>query len=217
MACRGSGEISPDAARWPLVSEFPCLGHILQDDGGIRACYTHTRTQMWKAFWGNSGSRVMRDAPIGTKCDLLDRCCRSVLSYRCSRWPPQSQIAQELDRVQSKMMAAILRIPRRPAEQAADYCHRRNREARARCSEIGPWSAHWFARAIDWEDHIARAHQPLCLSVLLRSFHDGQWLDEQRISRNLQGTGTRIAPGRPCMRWHDGIEHARQFFAGELG
>ena len=137
LACSDCPDASPDSANWPMLEEFPCLGHTLEGNAGIRACFTNTKRSMWKAFWGNCGHRVMRQAPVSMKCKLLDRACRSILSYRCSRWPPQPRIAQELDRVQSKMVAAIQRIPRASEETAAEYVTRRNKTAARKCKELG--------------------------------------------------------------------------------
>ena len=209
MTCRGASEAPPVSTEWQKVTVFPCLGHLIQDDAGIRPCFADTKTKMWKAFWGNCGSRTMRNASVELKCALLSRACRSGLSYRCSRWPPQPTIAKELDRVQSRMVAAILRSPRLSGEAADVYCRRRNQIAAAHCRVLGRWSQHWFARAVAWDDHLQRGHHPHSWSVRLRNFHAEAWLLERRLGQHWQGTATRIARGKPCTRWHDGIDYAR--------
>jgi hypothetical protein len=218
MLCSGlPDDPDVDIAKWPRVSEFECLGHVLQSNSSRRACFTNTKAKMWQAFWGNCGHSQMSSAPVATKCKLLDRSCRSVLAYRCSRWPPQPTIAKELDRVQSKMTAAILRTPREDGETSAEYCHRRNFVASRVCRQNGLWSEYWFRRSVGWDEHLARGHSANSWPVQLRSFHDNEYLQARRNSRSTRAsntsTNTRVCVGRPPMRWHDGITHANARFA----
>ena len=209
MVCRYSSDTTPDTVRWPLVTEFPCLGHLIQNDGGIRKCFGETKRLMWTAFWGNCRHHSLKKASLHIKHALLERCCKGTLSYRCSRWPPQPTIAKELDHLQARMVAAMLRAPRLPAELPADYCRRRNQLAGSHCKKAGTWSMSWFRRALAWHDHIQRGHSASSWPVLMLSFHDDVWLEEQRFRASNRGTNTRVWKGRPAMRWHEGISHAR--------
>ena len=214
MPCKGSRETSRDSIRWPLASTFPCLGHMRQADAGIRQCYTNVKRQMWKAFWGNCGHRALHNASLDLRCDLLNRCCRPVFSYRCSRWPPQATVAKELDSLQCKMVGVLLRLVRHPGESLPDYCKRRCRAARSHCRRLGTWSAYWFARAKAWDGHLERHHSPTCWPMLLRGVHDNEWLRIRRSLRRPDGHDLRVAPGRPCMRWHEGIAYANAISSG---
>ena len=207
MVCRGYVHPLAEATTWPIVTLFPCLGHVLQDDGGIRQCLTNTKRIMWKAFWGNCGQKAMKKAPLKLKCDLLNRSCKSIFGYRCSRWPSQPTIAKEVDRLLIKMVAALIRTPRLPGETLAEYCQRRNKSASGHCRQLGRWSTYWFGRATQWDAHIERQHS-LCWPILLRPFRDHLWRESHRALRNAQGTGLRLQRGRPCMRWEDGVEYA---------
>ena len=163
---------------------------------------------MWKAFWANCGHSSLRSAPAKIKIDLLNRACLPLLDYRCSRWPPQPTFGTELDRVQLKMAAVLLRVGRRLGETPADFCRRRNRLAGDACAKLGRWSQVWRRRAVEWDDHIVRAHSPHSWPSLLRFFHDADWLNEQRFLRDpcgRRGTNTRMSLGRPNVRWHEGI------------
>ena len=205
MVCKGSRERSIDEERWPMVESFDCLGHIIQNDSGIRACFSNVKRSLWGSFWGNCGHASAKQLPVEMKFALMTRTCTPSLAYRCSRWPPQPTIAGELDRIQRKMVAVILRIPRRPDEPINAYCRRRRREAASVCNRLGPWSDLWFRRAKLWDEHIIRGHNPYSWPCLLKPFHDSQWLEEQRMLHNMQGTSTRVSPGRPHMRWDEGI------------
>ena len=208
MPCKDSIGQTHDLTRWPVVSSFKCLGHILSNDASIRPCFKATRRGMWKAFWANCGHSSFRAAPVQVKLDLLNRSCAPLLSYRCSRWPPQRRVAQELDQLQGKMVSILLRMPRRPGEAINEYCRRRNREAAKKCKKVGLWSLHWFKRAVAWDRHIQRGHNPFSWPSLLHEFHDASWLEHQRHCQNLRGTGTRVSAGRPHARWNEGIAFA---------
>ena len=195
-------------AVWPLVTSFPCLAYTLKNDGSIRECFWNTRRIMWRAYWGNCGQRVVKNALMSLKLQLLNRSCQSVLRYRCSRWPPQPLFAKELDSLQAKMVASMMRVPRLPGELLPDFCRRRNRTAAVHCRQAGRWSKDWFARSIRWNDHIQRNHVQHCWLMMLTAFQDQLWLDSCRALSRSHGTMTRTQRGRPCMRWQDGVQYA---------
>ena len=172
-------------------------------------CFTNTKKSLWRAFWGNCGHRSFKHAAANLKRVPLDRACKPVLSFRCSRWPPQPVIARELDRVQSKMAAVMLCAKRREGEAVDIYIKRRNRAAAEFSRESGLWSKHWFERALEWDAHVRRGHNPYSWPTLLANFHGEDWLEEQRMLTNFHGTQTRRQAGRPAMRWHEGINFAQ--------
>ena len=141
-------------------------------------------------------------------------------AYRMSRWPPQTQIAHEIDSVQAKMCAIILGLRPFPFEDLPAFFRRRARAARAECRKQGLWSEMWFKRATSWDEHLSR--HPDIIATMFRDFRDSGWLQMQRAnfankwscrSRSwtvLAGrTGTRTAPGYVAQRWQSGIELAR--------
>ena len=160
---------------------------------------------------------ALKSAAAVVKLKLMDMVCKPSLSYRCSRWPPQQQVAKELDRMQSKMVACIMRIKRAEGAALTDYCRRRNRQAAAVCRKTGVWSCHWFSRAIKWDEHLARGHSENSWPVLLRQFHGAIWLEIHRSLTNLHGTGTRVSRGRPQKRWSEGIQFAQRFAWDDAG
>ena len=163
---------------------------------------------MWGAFWANSGHASAKDLPLNSKLALMNRVCTPMLLHRCSRWPPQPTIAAELDRVQMKMVAVLLRVRRLEGEQPEVFCRRRNVLAKQACSGFSKWSQLWFQRAKAWDEHVIRAHNPYSWPSLLRLFHEADWLNERWLlsdSRGQRGTSTRLSSGRPPVRWHEGI------------
>ena len=177
---------------------------------------------MWKAFWANPGSEAAKHISIPRKLQLLTCAVQPQLAFRCSRWPPQQQIAAEVDTLQQKMIASMLRLPRVEGEEPEHYVRRRGRIARGHCQKQGFWSAQWFARAIAWDDHLARAHNANIWSAAMRDFRGKAWLMEQRAafapagSSALQAgrTGTRAIHGKVQMRWHDGVDYAKSRLQG---
>ena len=144
------------------------------------------------------------------------------LDFRCSRWPPQKQIADELDTLQRNMTAVLIRTPRLEAEETNDYFRRRRRIARNLCIENGLWSKRWFSRSLKWDQHLARPLNRHSWPAQLREYRGREWLMERRMSfapsvasrtssaSILAGrTDTRAVRGKVHMRWHDGIEFAK--------
>ena len=163
---------------------------------------------------------------IGDKMSLMRRAVLPQLSFRCSRWPPQKQIAVELDRQQQKMVASMMKVPRIPGEEAADYVRRRGRLANKICKTHGTLSSHWFSRCVKWDEHLSRARNMHTWAARLREYHGKQWLIERRAqfapssasrsspsSSSAGRTGTRAIHGKVHMRWHDGVDYARSMMS----
>ena len=175
---------------------------------------------MWKAFWANSGSTLGSRLPMPAKFALLRRCVACIAAYRMSRWPPQAQIACEIDDVQARMSALIIKLRPRPLEEFEAFCRRRGRVARAQCREQGLWSDFWFSRAVAWDDHMTR--HPETIATVFRNYRDITWLEARRSTfANVSSlrqrswtpqagrTGTRAAAGFVAQRWQSGINFAR--------
>ena len=160
--------------------------------------------------------KAAKHVSVCGRMQLLTRSVQPHLAFRCSRWPPQRQIAIEVDRIHQKMTATMLRLPRLEGEDPDTYVRRRGRAARTLCREQGSWSADWFARAADWDEHLARPRNQNTWSATLRDFRGKDWLMQQRASfasssASLRAgrTGTRAIHGKVQVRWHDGIDYAK--------
>ena len=137
----------------------------------------------------------------------MQRAVRPRLDFRCSRWPPQRQIAAEADNLQQKMLSCMLRLPRLDGETPEAYVRRRGRIARRHCHQQGSWSARWFKRAVAWDHHLGRPRNSDTWSAKLRDFRGKAWLQERRALFGGR-TATRAIHGKVQMRWHDGIDYA---------
>ena len=219
MAAGGSTEESPDKHKWPRCKSFIVLGHTLAEDGSIRPCWQHTRQSMWKSFWANAGSRCGHELAVPLRVGLLAKTVGPVFDYRNSRWPPQKTVGIEIDRVQCKMVASILRIQRHLGEESLNYCRRRNRAAAQLCRQMGLWSVRWFNRALAWHKHILQPRNSKSWSSQLVMYRGKQWLQARRASfvaaSSSSGsclaskTATRSFQGCPNTRWHDGADYAQ--------
>ena len=107
-------------------------------------------------FGGRGRTRLNTSKSFRRTLQLLARAVQPQLAFRCSRWPPQRQVAVEVDRKQQKMAASVLRLPRLHNEEAQAYVRRRGRAARSHCLQQGIWSHQWFGRAVAWDDHSSR-------------------------------------------------------------
>ena len=165
-----------------------------------------------------SGDAVALDTRARNK--LLEKSVAPQLDYRCSRWPPQRTISLELEALQRRMVATILRIPQIPGETAADYVKRRGHVAGRHCRQTGMWSSRWFKRAQDWNAHLERPRNRHSWPARLIHYMDSEWLIQRRLlflpanSENrscLAGrTDTRAMRGCVNMRWHDEIAYCKR-------
>ena len=140
---------------------------------------------------------------------LLLRAVTPILDFRCSRWPPQATIASELDAVQRKMLATLLRLQPLPYETFKQFSQRRGRAARKLCVEVGLWSKRWFQRVLNWNEHIRRPHNRWTWPAQLVDYKGEAYLIERRASHHGR-TATRAYSGFPCRRWHDGVSFAKE-------
>ena len=126
------------------------------------------------------------------------------------------------------MVAICCRERPLPGEDPLTFLRRRRRSAAGVCKRTGKWSTWWFRRACAWDQHLSRHENQRSWAARLRTFRGRTWLQERRAaflgtatgnsqvgSCNAGRTGTRTFPGRPYVRWHDGIEYARQILPTE--
>ena len=209
LVASGSQEHTPDEDKWPQYSHFDALGHTISDTGAIRPSWSKCRSKMWAAFFRNFAGASIQRAPISSKTKCIERAVRPMISYRCSIWPPQKQVATELDAIQRKMISIACPISRMYLEDSAGYARRKGRQASSLATATGLWSKHWFDRAVSWDDHVQRSRSGCKWNSSLRAFHDSNWLQECRASfvpslstmRNpwtsfAGRTGTRAAAGK---------------------
>ena len=204
------------------VDTFIVLGHTVQSNGSIRACWTKARTAMWKSYWANPGATAAQNLSVPNKLALMSRVVTPQISFRCSRWPPQRTVAVEVDTLQQKMTASLLRLPRLEGEEADSYVRRRGRAARKQCSHHGLWSQQWFKRVIAWDEHLSRRRNFHTWAAKLRDYRGKTWLMQRRASfapstasidspasATAGRTGTRSFAGIVHTRWHDGVDFAK--------
>jgi len=127
-----------------------------------------------------------------------------------------------LDKLQCKMLAYIIPVPRAAGEDIDHYCRRRLRLARSFATSVGKWSLLWCRRVLGWDAHVRRGTKyHFCNNIL--TFHNNEWLQMQRslytgiddIRNSLIAgrSGTRLNIGRPQQRWEQGVALARQCLA----
>ena len=190
--------------------------------GAIRPSWTKCRAKMWSAFFSNFAGAAIKKAPTPSKIACMSRAVRPSLTYRCSIWAPQKQIAHELDATQRKMIAIACPILRVPDEDTEAFFKRRGRHAGSIARDAGLWSKHWFDRALAWDEHVQRNHVGCKWNHQLRAFHDSTWLQERRsvfaatVPRNLNPwtiwagrTATRAAAGKVQPRWQEAVQKVR--------
>ena len=181
MAVAGSAS-QPLAEKKPLCNTFVVLGHTLQNNGSVRACWKSARLAMWRSYWANPGSKDARPLDVTMRTALLDKAVTPQLDYRCSRWPPQKTIASESGGLQRKMVASAMRSPRYPGEDVAHFVRRRGRAAALQRRQSGQWSQRWFKRATDWNEHLERPRNGDSWSSKLLHYRAREWLIQRRVA-----------------------------------
>ena len=179
MVCKGNPDKPPEGTEWPLAKTMMVLGHIVQNDGGIREDWNHTVASMWRCYWSSVGSKRAKNLSAAGKALLLQRAVVSNFLWKISRWPFQKSVAILLDKTQCKMLSHILPCPIGVGETVDHYCRRRARLARNVSIESGAWSKLWCNRVGRWDQHVRRGVvYHFCHDLMLH--HSSQWLLLQR-------------------------------------
>ena len=129
---------------------------------------------MWAAFWCNPGNHRAKELSLMQRAALY-KTVVAVFLWKVSRWPFQVSIAQELDAIQSQMLARILPCVPHVNEDPDHFYRRRLRQARNVASHAGLWSSIWAKRSIDWQNHVLRGvdHRHFCFKIC--TYHDHDW------------------------------------------
>ena len=218
MVCKGNPDNPSEGTEWPLAKTRMVLGHIVQDDGGIREDWNHTVASMWRCYWSSVGSKRAKNLSAAGKALLLQRAVVSNFLWKISRWPFQKSVAILLDKTQCKMLSHILPCPVGVGETVDHYCRRRARLARNVSIESGAWSKLWCNRVGRWDQHVRRGVvYHFCHDLMLH--HSSQWLllqravftteNSERCTLTAGRTGTRLNIGRPQPRWDSGVQIAK--------
>ena len=209
MLPRGSLDVL-ETTSYAAAQVMPCLGHLISDDGSIRACWSDAKARMWRAFWANCSRN--QNLPLDRRLLLLGRAVQPVFSFKCARWPVQSTIAKEVQSLQKRMVTVMMGIRMLPHETPASFRRRRARLASTHMSSGICWARVWATRWRDWDRHLAR-HPEHAASKLLKS-RDSAWLRARRwlfapaasSARHAWTiaagrTDTRVAAGAVQQRW----------------
>jgi len=216
----GSTQDDAHAQLWPRRSALEVLGHHVADDGSLRPDWNHQRPRLWRAFWSCASSKALVGATLAEKEKAITRFVSPIGLFRWSRWPPQKQIANELNATQAAMLTTLLRIVPQAGETPTMYRRRRAALSRQNFQQVPLWSSQWFSRALAWHNHVLR--HPESHSTRILAWHDSAWMRSRRQSLlpmlsirdhgwtpNAGRTNTRVRSGIVQCRWEDGIAHAR--------
>ena len=204
---------SVDIDEFKALSHMRCLGHHISSSCTIAADFQANIRAIWGAYWLNAGDSLRR-AGEKKQARFMNSSLRSIAGFRWSRWPWQRSYADRLDGAQRHIIACMRPVRAIPGESLENYTRRR----RLLCSQFaerwGKWSTLWARDVLSWDSHITRARDLQCWNKPLRDWHDGSWLQRQRVehSGRLRGrTGTRAGPGHPATRWQEGVVAARNY------
>ena len=123
-------------------------------------------------------------------------------------------MAKRLDRTQCHMVSLLLNYKRDDSVTTDMFYKNRSIAAGRTCTSLGRWSVLWARSVIKWNSHCLRAHDTDMWHRSILRFHDGLWLEKQRL---LHGTGkkkktcTRLSSGIVATRWSECIDKAVEF------
>ena len=122
-------------------------------------------------------------------------------------------------RFADEVLSISARYRLRPGETPLAFVRRRQRDIKQVLNRKGWWSQLWFKRVRAWDAHLDR--HPESPAAKMRSWRGEGWLQSARaLWANMRSTrdrpwtltagrtDTRVTPGRPQMRWHEGLRFA---------
>ena len=195
---------------WSEVTVFPCLGHLLESSGSMRACFRATERAAWRAFWANFGKARNGPLAIATRLNLLERVVKPIFAFRATRWPFVLQHAKTLAKVQRRMIRLIVRIPPLLGEEPAAYSRRAARHVSQLQRERGSWAVGWAKSICTWACHLERNSCNCSWGAKILDVWSSSEVNARR-SENYNRPNTRAMPGFTCRRWTDGIQYAIDF------
>ena len=208
LACKNFETRPVDDKDWKHVSSFSALGHVLDDDGGIRSDFDHTCRLMWAAFFRTHG-KALKLSSIEAQANFLRACIRSIAAARWAKWPLQAMYVAKLDALQTSMLHCLLRCPRRAGEPDAVYFKRRRQLSKKHARASGLWSASWAQDTLNWKSHFERPRNKHGWSKSLFAWRDSKWLNCKRfLSGRWKDTGARVGRGNVAKRWEEGLRDA---------
>ena len=201
--------------RWMMP--FEVLGCAVGPCGSAWEDFKKAELAVWKRCWCGAGSRKSRSLPLNVKLIDVERCCWPAVSYRCSWWPIGSTLSSRIAALQRSVIASILKIPREVGETDESYACRRGREAAKHACLLGPWEVRAAGRVVDWTEHLER-HHVRSWAAELYAFQGSKWLQLRRAAQSSASVfagmlGLREWPGRPRVRFDEGVSHAREIIA----
>lgn len=217
MQTANAKDAVPEVPGWVITGSFPCLGFILDNDGGYKSELALVKSSLWKALWRNLKHGRAALLPQKLRLRLMQRAVQPIAEYRFSRWAPAKQLCNIVDRIQRALITQCLTVRPIEEESPAVFVKWRGRLAATEQPGSGPWSKKLVQRVVNWNSHILRDDTHPAKELLL--WHDTEWLRTQRMNllprvtdsswTSMAGrTGTRAAPGKVQTRWQEGVVHA---------
>ena len=184
-----------------------CLGHLIDDDAGIRSCFDSCKAAMWRCFYGNLSAGLMASSS-NAKMRFLHSSVSSIAAFRWSRWPYQEKIKAALDDTHRHMIGILMGWRPQPHQTFEQFVVWRRDHSNRLAARHGKWSKRWALSLQSWKAHIDQNHDPSTWSSILLNFHHHNWLQERRLlasSGNESRTNTRACHMKIRRRWHEGL------------
>ena len=207
LATFGNRDLVACDCSWSVADTTTVLGHIIQSTGGCDQDFAATTRALWRSFFANAGKFGNRRLSLQCKLKLLSRATVPHLDGHSARWPFAQSRANQLNKLQRKMLAVCIPVVSYAEESAESYCWRRNKVISDVQSRMGKWSVRWARKQLSWCEHLCRDRNDWSWGAKLLSVRTP---DELAIRRAQLGRPqTRTVPSWCASRWRECIDNAK--------
>ena len=123
------------------------LGHLIQDDNGIRAAWNSLNPKLWRAFYANCRCTNWKKLGQRRRCNLIFRVVDPIIAHGVGAWPPQHRISLDMNVLQRRMYGMAVGLYPEADESPKDFNTRVARTVRPLIESTGWWSKKWFQKA----------------------------------------------------------------------
>ena len=209
LVAQGNDQLDPSIVPscWKTVGIFNVSGHSICETGSASPCIEETVRAAWRTFWCCVNCKKAQRISSALRVAQLERCVLLVLAFRWSRWPYTTSTAQQLDRLQRRMLQIIFR-PRMSASETPEQFRQRTAKFISSVqNSCIKWSIKCALAVCYWATHLLRNTNGGSWAARLLDVRSSSELTFRR-STNGHRPGTRQLPGFTSRRWTDGVQRA---------
>ena len=206
--------------KWQRVHALDLLGDVITDNCSTAESFRIASRLSWSGFFAKLSHEGYRTLNGPQKAVQIDRFILPVLRSRWIGWPFGKGIAQKIDALQNRLIAALLNVHMLPEEDLPDYIRRRAHLVSAFSTEQGALSTRWAADIKSWDAHCRWSSSGAIWTSALLRLGTPTELIRRRAQFSVSShswtclagrTDTRRAPGYVPTRREDSVSAATEY------